>query len=298
MMSKSILLFRETLPEFQYLRPKTLDEALELKAKYGEEATVIAGGTDLVLDIRMGMKRPKYVIDIKGIKELSGHRYVEGKGLEIGATATLRELELCKNLKAKYYVLWDAIRQMADVTLRERATLAGNIANASPAADSAPALLVLGAEVELASVRGTRRVPLRKFFKWVKQTHMEPDEIITKIYVPEPPEGAKGEYFKATRSAEDLAIVGIAALVANPSNPSDKVVRLAYASVAPTPVLVEEVEELFKHDKPLNELIKQTVELVKSKVSPITDVRGTKEYRMHIVEFGTAYLLRKLLGVI
>lgn len=295
--AKSILLFREKIPEFEYFRPKTLDEALELKAKYGVEAAVMAGGTDLVLDMRMGLKKPKYVIDIKGIKELSKFEYTEGEGMVIGATVTLRELELNKTLKEKYYVLWDTIRKMADIALRERATLAGNIANASPAADSAPALLVLNAEVELASKRGVRKVPLKSFFKWVKQTYMEPDEIITKIYLPEPPAGAKGAYFKAMRSAEDLAIVGIAALVASPKDPASRVVRLAYASVAPTPLLVEEVEELFKQNKPIKELIKEAVELAKSKVSPITDVRGTKEYRLHIVEYGTAYLLNKLLEV-
>ena len=295
----STLIFRTTLPRFEYLRPKSLGEALELKAKYGGDAMVLAGGTDLLVDVRMRAKKPKYVIDIKGIKELSELKYVEGRGLEIGSAVTLSEIERSKVVKEKFHVLWDAVRQLADFSLRTRATLAGNLANASPASDSAPALLVLGAEIELSSTRGTRKLPIKKFFKWVKQTYMEPDEIITKIFVPEPPRDSKGMYLKFTRiSVEDLSVVGIAGLAANPKEPEKRIVRLAYASVAPTPVLVEEVEEIFKHDKPVKELIREAVEAVKKKTSPITDVRGTAEYRKHLIEFGTAYLLNRLLEVI
>ncbi len=296
-MSRSIVIYREKLPNFDYVKPESLEELLRLKDECRAECVILAGGTDLILDMRMGMKAPKKVIDIKGVKELRELKYEEGNGMSIGALVTLRELELNEVVREKYYVLWDAVRKMADTALRERATLAGNIANASPAADSAPPLLVLQAEVELASVNGTRRVPLRKFFKWVKQTHMEDNEIITKIVIPEPPPETSGEYFKAVRSSEDLAIVGIAALVSKPEDPSKRIVRLAYASVAPTPLLIEKVEDIFRQDRPLKELIREAVELVKSEVSPITDVRGTKEYRMHIVEFGTLYLLRKLLEV-
>ncbi len=294
---RTVLAFRTNLPVFTYHRPSSLAELLELKAKLGKDAAILAGGTDLLVDMKMGVKRPPHVIDIKGIKELHVLEYRDGSGLIIGPTVTLRELETNGLLKEKYPVLWDAVRKIADVALRERATLAGNIANASPAADSAPALLVYDAKVELTSVNGSRLVPLREFFTGVKKTIMKEDEVITKIIVPEPPAGAKGEYFKAVRSAEDLALVGIAALVANPNNPAERVVRLAYASVAPTPVYVKEVEELFKKDEPLNKLIKKAVNIVLSKVSPISDVRSTREYRLHLVKYVTAYLLRKLLGV-
>ncbi len=294
---RTVLAFRTILPTFTYHRPSSLAELLELKAKLGKDAAILAGGTDLLVDMKMGVKRPPHVIDIKSIKELHVLEYKEGSGLIIGPTVTLRELETNSLLKEKYPVLWDAVRKIADVALRERATLAGNIANASPAADSAPALLVYDAKVELTSVNGSRLVPLREFFTGVKKTVMKENEVITKIMVPEPPAGAKGEYFKAARSAEDLALVGIAALVANPNNPAERVVRLAYASVAPTPVYVKEVEELFKKDEPLNKLIKEAVNIVLSKVSPISDVRATREYRLHLVKYVTAYLLRKLLGV-
>jgi len=294
---RSVLAFRTVLPEFTYHKPSTLTELLKLKAELGKDAAILAGGTDLLVDMKMGVKRPSHVIDIKGVRELHIIKYEEGLGLIIGPTVTLRELETSSILKEKFPVLWDAVRKIADVALRERATLAGNIANASPAADSAPALLIYDAKVELTSVNGSRLIPLRKFFTGVKRTVMKEDEVITRIVVPEPPAGAKGEYFKAVRSAEDLALVGVAVLVASPNKPSERVVRLAYASVAPTPVYVEEVEELFKRDEPPAKLIKEAVDIVLSKVSPISDVRATREYRLHIVKYVTAYLLKKLLGV-
>ncbi|HDJ83952.1 MAG TPA: xanthine dehydrogenase family protein subunit M, partial [Desulfurococcaceae archaeon] len=280
-MPKSVLVFHTLLPEFEYFRPKTLDEALELLNKYGEDAKILAGGTDLLVDMRMRIKKPKYVIDIKGIKELHVLKYEEGKGLTIGATVTLSELINNKIVKEKYYVLWDAVRQIADEHLRMRATLIGNICNASPAADSAPALLVLKAKVNIASVDGQRTIEIKDFFKWVKKTVLKPNEMVTSIFIPEPPKDAKGRYLKFVRSAEDLALVGIAGLVAYPRDPEKRIVRLAYSSVAPTPVVVEEVEELFKQNRPLSELVEEAVKIVMNKVSPITDVRATKELRQH-----------------
>ena len=292
---KSIVIFHTLLPEFEYLKPKTLNEALELLNKYGEEAKILAGGTDLIVDMRMRAKEPKYVIDIKGIEELHVLKYEEGKGLTIGATVTLRELVENKIVKEKYYVLWDAVRQIADERLRMRATLVGNICNASPAADSAPALLVLKAKVNIASVEGHRTIEIKNFFKGVKKTVLKPNEMVTSVFIPEPPKNARGLYLKFVRSAEDLALVGIAGLVAYPKDPEKRIVRLAYSSVAPTPVIVEEVEELFKQDRPINELIEEAIKLVMKKVSPITDVRATKELRQHMVEYGTRYVLKTLL---
>ena len=290
----SLVIFRATLPRFEYFRPKTLSEALELLNRYSNEAAVLAGGTDLLVDMRVGIKRPKYLIDIKGIKELHIFNYEEGKGLTIGATVTLNEILENNIVKDKYFVLWDAIRQMCDAHLRNRATLVGNICNASPAADSAPPLLIYHAEVELASKDGMRRVPLKEFFVGVKKTIRKPNELVTKIYIPEPPEGSKSRYLKIGRTHEDLAIVGIAGLVANIEEPSKRIVRLAYASVAPTPIIIDEVEDVFKGEGPLDALIDKAIDVVMKKVSPITDVRATREYRLHLIKYLTKYLLKLL----
>ncbi len=295
-LKSSIIVFPTLLPEFEYHRPKDLSEALELLNKYAGEAAILNGGTDLILDMRLRVKEPKHLIDIKGIKELRRLEYEPGNGLTIGATITYTELLNFPPIKEKYYVLWDSASKVADIQLRNKGTIVGNICNASPAADTAPALLVLDAKVEVRSVEGSKIMELKDFFKWVKKTALKPNEMVTSIIVPEPPEGAKGEYFKVQRSAEDIAVVGIAILVANPKDPAKRIVRLAYASVAPTPVRIYEVEEIFKKDKPVPELIEEAVEVVKKAVSPITDVRATKEYREYIVEYGTRYLLSKYLG--
>ncbi len=292
-MGRGVLVFRSTLPRIKYHKPLSLSELLKLKHELGSEAVVLAGGTDLMIDLKMGVKKPRHLIDIKNVKELRNLTYVRGEGLRIGAATTLRMIEESDIIRSKYVVLWDAVRKMGDISLRNRATLAGNIANASPAADSAPALLVYNAYVELASIRGRRLVPLREFFKGVKKTIMRDDEVILSIRIPEPPQKSVGEYFKATRAAEDLAIVGIAILVSE----AEGVVRLAYASVAPTPVLIDGVEELLRRFDKGREFLLRTIELVLNKVSPITDVRATREYRLHLIKYVTAYLLRKYLGM-
>ncbi len=282
------------LPKFEYYKPSTLDEALELLAKFKGDARILAGGTDLIVDLRSRIKKPKAVIDIKGIKELHKLEYIEGKGLIVGATVTLNELLEHPIVKSKFHVLYDSVRQLADMQLRNRATLVGNICNASPAADSAPALLVLDAKVKAVSKRGERVIEIKDFFKWVKKTALEPDEMVTEVFIPEPPEGSRGKYYKATRNVEDLAIVGVAGLVAHPNEPSKRIVRLAYASVAPTPIRIYEVEELFKRDEPLPKLIDEAVNIALRKVSPITDVRGSDWYRRHLVDVLTRKLLIEL----
>jgi len=289
------VMFPTLLPKFGYFKPSTLNELLELKSKFGDDARILAGGTDLILDLRLRAKKVKALIDIKNVKELHELRYDEGKGLVIGATVTLNELLRNKVVKERYQILWKAISTMGDFMLRNRATLVGNLCNASPAADSAPPLLIYKAKLELTSIRGTRVVNLKDFFVGPKKNILKPDEVVTKVYVPEPPENHVGEYLKFVRTSEDLAIVGIAALVANPNNPKERIVRLAYASAAPTPLLIDEVEDLFKSDEDISKLIEKAIDIVLRKVSPITDVRGTKEYRIHLIKYGTKYLLSKLL---
>lgn len=282
------------LPKFTYYAPETLEEAFELLEKHGGEARLLAGGTDLIVDLREKKKRPKAVIDIKRIKGLNVLKYEPGNGLVIGATVTYHQILSYEPVLKKYPVLWEAAKTVADEIIRMRATLVGNICTASPAADTAPALLVYDAVVETASKRGGRKIPIEQFFTGVKKTVLEPWEIVVSVRLPEPPADAKGTYLKAMRVwSEDLALVGVAALVAN----KGKDVRLAYASVAPTPVRARAAENVFKHDGDIRDKIAKAVELAASSVSPISDVRATKEYRLHLVKTFTRNALNRLLGV-
>ncbi|MEM3519109.1 MAG: xanthine dehydrogenase family protein subunit M [Candidatus Hadarchaeales archaeon] len=282
------------MTKFDYHRPSTVEEAVGLLEMYGEKAKVFAGGTDLFVLMRDRILRPKHVIDLKGVEELGEISYSERAGLRIGATATLAQLLKSEIVREKFHVLWDAARVLADPILRQRATLVGNICNASPAADTAPALLVLNAEVEVAGKAGVRRVPIRQFFVGVKRTIVGPNELVTAVIIPEPPKESVGRYLKWGRTrGEDLAVVGVALLVAD----GGRDVRIALSSVYKTPILIEEVGKIFREEGSVEEKIKKTVETVRAKISPISDVRASREYRLHMAGVLVERGLKELLGV-
>lgn len=282
------------LPKFDYLRPRTTEELAAALAEHGADAKLFAGGTDLIVLMRDKLVRPKYVIDIKGIEELRELSWNERRGLTIGAAVTLNELIASEVVRGRFGALWKAAGTLADPTIRNRATLVGNICNASPAADTAPALLVLDAEVEVVSVKGERVIPIQEFFRGVKLTALERGEFVRAVRVPNPPEGAKGDYLKWGRTrGEDLAVVGVAGLAVNSGK---KLVRIALSSVAPTPLLVPEVEGIFEGGGSVEEQMDKAASVVVEKISPISDVRASKEYRLHMAGVLTKQILKRLLG--
>lgn len=265
-------------------------------AEHGREAKLLAGGTDLLVLMRDRLVRPKYVIDIKGIEELHRFSWDEENGLTIGAAVTLNELIASPVVKKRFPVLWKGASVLADPIIRGRATLVGNICNASPAADTAPALLVLNAEVIAVSEKGQRVIQIREFFKGVKRTALQEGEFVKAVRVPTPPDGTKSDYLKWGRTrGEDLAVVGVAALV---SSSEERLVRVALSSVAPTPLLVPEVEEIFRQSGSLDEKIEKAVSVVRERISPISDVRASREYRLHMAGVLTRRILKQLLGVV
>lgn len=282
------------MPKFDYLRPRTTEKLIGLLAKHGEDAKLFAGGTDLLVLMRDKIVRPKYVIDLKGIDELHELSHDEERGLRIGATVTLNELLKSEVVKERFAALWSAADVLADPTLRNRSTLVGNICNASPAADMAPALLVLDAEVEVAGKEGERTIPIRDFFTGVKRTSLKPGEFVRAVRIPNPPAGAKGGYLKWGRTrGEDLAVVGVAALVADSGK---ELARIALSSVAPTPLLVPEVEKVFQGEGLLEKKIDEAAAAVLKKICPISDVRCCEEYRICMAEVLTRRILKQLLG--
>ncbi|MDI6820129.1 MAG: xanthine dehydrogenase family protein subunit M [Candidatus Hodarchaeaceae archaeon] len=283
------------LPEFSYFRPKTIEGLVSLLAGHGADAKILAGGTDLFVLMRDRLVRPKCVIDIKGIEELRELSWDKGRGLMIGAAVTLNELIGSEIVEQRFGALWKAASVLADPTIRNRATLVGNICNASPAADTAPALLVLDGGVEVVGARGERTIPIRDFFVGVKRTTLERGEFVRGVRIPNPPEGAKSDYLKWGRTrGEDLAVVGVAALAADSGK---KFVRVALSSVAPTPLLISEVEDIFRGEGSIEERIEKAASVVVQRISPISDVRASREYRLHMAGVLTRRVLRQLLGV-
>jgi CO/xanthine dehydrogenase FAD-binding subunit len=283
-----------TLPDFQYLKPKSLQEALQLLDEHKDEAKILAGGIGLLAFMKERLVDPRWVVDIKAIEELHILRDEGAQGLTIGATSTMNELVASEPLKEKYKALRDCISLLSDPVLRNRSTLLGDICEALPYVDGPTPLLLFDAEIEAASVKGRRRIPMSEFIKGVAETALEPNEIAVAIHLKSPPEHSKSLFLKHTSSSE-FSVVNLAALCANPSKPEKRTVRFAYGAIAPTPGRVLEVEELFKRKTPISQLIDEAVSVIKKSTEPMTDVLARSEYRSHMLEVMTIKAFRTLL---
>ena len=198
----------------QYLTPKTLDEATGLLQEYSSAARLIAGGTDLLVQFKKGITPPQYIIDMKGIPGQDSIIFDAKHGLTIGAMTTIREIELSKVVEEHFSCLSQAASKLGTVQVRNRATIGGNLCNATPSAETAPALLTLKAEIVLVCAVGRRTLPLEDFFLYPRQTVCYPYEVLSEIRVPVLPQGSASIYLVRTlRKALDLAIVGVAAAV-------------------------------------------------------------------------------------
>ena len=255
--------------EFSYLAPRTAAELAAVLDGNKADGKILAGGTDLIPNIRNGIMKPRVVIDIK--KFAGADRIAFGSdGLSMGPAVTINDVLRSRDARERYPVLCDCAHELASHQIRNRATVAGNVVNASPCSDMAPALLCLGAHAVIRSLAGERVVPFSSFFAGVKKTVLAPGEFLERILVPAASAGAKGRYLKLKRIAgHDLGIVGVL------MTRHDGRIRFAVSSAAPTPVLVDTVAE---GDSPDEAALK-----VLASVSPISDVRGTKEYREHMI---------------
>lgn len=273
--------------EFEYVRPRDMDEALHVFSLYKEKARALAGGTDLVVHLKEGVARPEVVVDIKSLPGLGGIA-LKGGRLRIGALATFAELIESAQVKAKFPVLWEAARTVASTGVRNRATLAGNICSAVPSADSAPALAVYGAEVLVLSLRGERRVPIDEWFTGPKKTALVPGEIVTAVELPLPDKKHGGCYMKLSRyEGEDLAQGGVAALAF-----ADRTYRVAVCALGPVPRRCTAVEAALNGRKLDAKSLAAAKAALPAEISPISDVRSSKEYRLHMAQV----MLERALG--
>jgi CO/xanthine dehydrogenase FAD-binding subunit len=259
-------------------------EALSLLAQHGAEAKVIAGGTDVMVDIKF-KEEPGSLVNIKKIPGLSGIKE-NGGSLRIGALTTIRELETSAILREKLPVLWEAAHQFASLQVRNTATIGGNIGRASPSGETLAPLLVLDAKAKVAFADGEKTEPFSAFFQGPGKTTMGAKGLLTEIEVPYPAAGTKSVYLKhAVRGAMDIAMVGVAVMItpdAGKNNIQD--VRIGLGAVAPTPIRATKTEALLR-GKPLGPvLLKEAAILAASEASPINDQRSSAENRRWIVE--------------
>ncbi len=264
------------LPKFNYYRVTSLDEALKLVNEL-EDFKVIAGGTDLVMDLKIKRYTPKNIIDISRVRELD---YIvdDGDKIRIGALTRLQEIVDSPIIREKAYVLAEAVNQMASWQIRNIATIGGNLCNASPAADTAPPLYVLNAELKLVSIEGERIVPVTKFFHGPRKTELKKNELLAEIIIPVEKDAGASAIKLGRRNAFTLSIVAVATLV-KVSDSKFTDVRVALNAVAPTPVRAPSVEKaLIGRDVSL-EAVEEASKLVVNDIKPISDVRASADYR-------------------
>jgi CO/xanthine dehydrogenase FAD-binding subunit len=279
-------MFIRRLPRFEYHSPVTIPEALKLMARYGRKASVLAGGTDLLVAMKNREKVPEHLINLKGIAKLKGIHFDKQKGMTLGALTTLAELERSSLVKEKYRPLWDAITVMASPQVRTLGTVGGNLCGAVPSADTAPPLIVLGASVKLVGPKGKRSVPVESFFTGPKESVLKKNEILTEISIPKPSPSSAGVYLKLMRrNALDLALVGVAAYLRFDSKKKVcKEARIALGAVAPTPIRVFEAEKALVNKEVNESCAVEAAKAASVVCRPISDMRASQEYRCSMVE--------------
>jgi CO/xanthine dehydrogenase FAD-binding subunit len=264
--------------DFEYHKPATLAAAIKLLGKYKKPA-ILAGGTDIVGEIKEGMATPDALIDIKGLTDLRKIEFKNGK-LTIGSLITFTQLIESKVIQSKFPVIAEVARMVASVGIRNRATMVGNICSAVPCMDSGPVLSAYDAILNVKGARGVRKIPIDKWFLGPRKTGIKKGEIATGITIALPDKKHSGCYVKLGRySGEDLAQASVLILAL----PKDTY-RIAFGSVGPTPIRAYNIEKLVNGQKLDDALIAKAKELILKTVFPITDIRATKEYRMHMCQ--------------
>jgi len=282
--------------QFDYLRPKDVNEALG-KLREGE-VWPLSGGTNLLVDIRAGTIQPRVVLDIGFLQELKGLTYEKGL-IEIGPCLTMTELANSPLIRSKAPLLGQSALSVGGPQIRNRATLGGNIASASPAADTVVALVSLGATVLLQSAKGVRKVLLEDLFVGPGQTKIEKDELLTQIFFKAPSSNERGFFYKlGRRNALAVAVVNLGVLAKiDETTRKWESVRIVLGSVAPTAMRAKKAEALLSNRLVDENLIREAAKTAASECSPISDIRSSADYRRSMVEGLLERGLTGLLGV-
>jgi CO/xanthine dehydrogenase FAD-binding subunit len=284
------------LPRFDYYEAGDLEEACSLLRQMGDGARIIAGGTDLLVNMKRGRLSPKYLVSVAKIPGLSEIRPHEG-GLAIGSHVTASQLAESRPVRKQWPLLLKGASLLGSPLIRNRATIGGNIVTARPAADLPPPLLAMRAAVKLDSGRSRRSMPLDDFFVGPGETMIEPDEILTEITLHDPAPFTGGDYRKLMqRNALEIAIVGVAVSIT--LDKPDGIIKDAtviLSSVAPKAIHALSAEELLVGEKPAVKLLDRAAVLASGDCTPITDIRAGAEYRCAMVEALTRDALKTAL---
>ncbi|MCZ2095611.1 MAG: xanthine dehydrogenase family protein subunit M [Anaerolineae bacterium] len=280
---------------FDYVVARTVHEAADLLKPNGRETRVLAGGTDLIVQLRENRRVVDLVVDIKQIPELNALAYSPEAGLSIGAAVPCFRIWNDPTIAALYPGLVEAVALIGGIQIQARATLGGNLGNASPAADSIPALITHEAICDIAGGDGMRSIPVEAFCAAPGKTSLQPGEFLVRLRVKPPEPGFGAHYLRfIPRNEMDIAVVGAgAALVLDADGATIRSARVALGAVAPTPLLVTEAGEFLAGRVVSDETIEQAAQIARAAARPITDVRGTAAQRQHLAGVLTRRALQR-----
>lgn len=269
---------------FDFFQPATLAEASRLLKENGPGGRFLAGGTDLVIAMKEKGLLPKYIVDLKHVPGLSDIRENGDGTMTIGALTTMYAIETSPVIQKKYPFLAQSAAEVGSIQIRNRATIGGNMANATPSADVAPSLIALNASAKITSADAERTVPLEDFFRGPGQNIMDADEILTEITIPKTGPQLVGEYIKfSPRDMMDLAYIGVAVAYNLGSDKKCEGVRIVLGAVAPTPIRAKNSEALLEGKTLTEELATQVGDEAARESKPISDVRSSADYRRAMV---------------
>lgn len=273
------------LHEFEYFKPKSKNEALQLVKDLGGKAKILAGGTDLVIMMKEKMIKPDAIIDISDLEELKGIKCEKGKGAEILACTKIVDIEFSPELNKKYPALTYAASQLGSNQVRVMATLGGNSCHSSPAAETPAPLAALGAKVVLASLEGEREMAMEDFIHGNRKNDLKEGEILYKFILPEPAKNSACRYGHiGLRNAMEIDCANMAAAVElEEDKETIKNVKLVMGSVAIKPLVSQAVPSLLAGKKLTDDLIAKVGEAAQSEAKPISDVRASAEYRKDVI---------------
>ena len=268
--------------EFEYFCPETLEDAVGLLSKYGEEARVLAGGQSLIPLMKLRLASPKYLIHLGGIQGLSTIEEQDGM-ISFGALTRHAEVEESSLVQAKLPMMHDAVSMIGDVQIRNLGTIGGCLVHADPAGDMAPALLALGARVNTLSSNGKRTLKIHELIVDAYSTDLGEDEVVTRVLVPIPQKGSGGVYLKFERRAGDFAVASVGVQISLQKDGTCSEIAVALGAVGFTAIRARKAEELLRGKQVDDVLAKQAADQASAEADPFSDIRGSAEYKRHLV---------------
>ncbi len=285
------------MKNFEYFAPTSVSEAVDQLQQHAGHVKILAGGTDLFLRMRHRALTPDVIIDIKRIEALSTLQYSPDQGLQIGAAVTHSSIAGHADCQQHYGALATAASWVGSRQTRNRGTVVGNLCNASPAADTAPALFAYNAKVNIAGPNGTRDIDIAAFCQGPGQTALDTAEMVTGLTLPPVPGDHGWGFLRRTRTAIDIALVSSCAVISSANGVCEDV-RIGLGAVAPTPVRAPQAEAILRGQHPTADLIATTSQTAAAECSPISDVRCSGDYRKSMVEVLTRRCVQSALTML